>query len=112
MAELTVAVVGCGGAGNVHLDCWANLSGVRIAALCDRDSGTVARTAPQYEGAAAFTDLHAMLAQEPFDIVDVCVPPDQQFLVAEAALKAGAHVLCETPMTGQPEQAAALVALA
>ncbi len=112
MAELTVAVVGCGGAGNVHLDCWANLSGVRIAALCDRDGVTVARTAPQYEGAAAFTDFRAMLALEPFDIVDICVPPDQQFPVAEAALRAGTHVLCETPMTGHPEQAAVLVALA
>jgi predicted dehydrogenase len=112
MAELSVAVIGCGSAGNVHLGCWANVSGVRIAAVCDRNGVTAAQTALQYEGAAAFTSSEDLLARESFDIVDVCVPPDQQFEVASAALRSGAHVLCETPMTGATEQAAALVTLA
>ncbi|HZO88808.1 MAG TPA: Gfo/Idh/MocA family oxidoreductase [Chthonomonadaceae bacterium] len=112
MAELTVGVVGCGGAGQVHLSCWANLSGVRIAAVCDRDGVMAARTVLEYEGAAAFTRVEDLLGAGPLDIVDVCTPPDQQAAIATAALNAGANVLCETPFTGQPDAAASLVALA
>src|SRR5579871_2521465 len=112
MAELTVAVVGCGGAGNVHLRCWAHLSGIRIAAVCDLDSLRAARAAAQYPGAGAFTGAADLLASGPFDIIDVCTPPDQHFSVAEAALRAGANVLCETPLTTTLDDAQALVRLA
>lgn len=112
MAELSVAVVGCGGAGQVHLACWSNLSGVKIAAVCDVNGHVAARTAAEYEGAAAYTDVAAMLESGPFDVVDVCTSPDQHFTVAEAALRARANVLCEKPLTLQTDEARALVQLA
>src|SRR5438874_12281752 len=102
MAELVVAVVGCGGAGSVHLGCWSNLVGVRIAAVCDRDGVVAATAAADTPGAAAFTTLSDLLASGPFDIVDVCTPAGPQYEAARAALNAGAHVLCETPFTGEP----------
>src|SRR5436190_21860061 len=97
MSELRVAVVGCSGIGAVHLHCWANLSGVRIAAVCDADGLVAARTAGRIEGAAAFAEVGALLDAEPFDIVDVCVPPSERFKAAEAALRSGSNVLCEAP---------------
>jgi UDP-N-acetylglucosamine 3-dehydrogenase len=112
MAELTVAVVGCGGMGNVHLRCWANLSGARIAAVCDQDGVTAARTAMLYDGVAAFVELQDALAMGPFDIVDICAPPDQHYAAAEIALRAGCNVLCEKPLTPMPEAAWRLVQLA
>jgi len=112
MAELTVAIVGCGAAGGVHLACWSNLIGVRIAALCDIDGIAVARAAAQVDGVAAFTDVKALLDAERYDIVDICTPSIHQFEPARAALAAGANVLCETPFTGDPEQARRLVRLA
>lgn len=112
MADLTVALVGCGHAGSIHLRCWADQIGVRIAAVCDADGIVAARTAAQIEVAAAFVDYHDLLAMDAFDIVDVCTPPDTQFAIAQAALQSGANVLCETPFTGSPEEAAALVRLA
>jgi UDP-N-acetylglucosamine 3-dehydrogenase len=112
MADLTVVVVGCGAAGNVHLRCWAHLSGVRIAAVCDPDGLAAARTAMQVEGAAAFTNFRDVLAEGPIDIVDICTTADQHFAVAEAALRAGANVLCEKPLTTTVELAQALVRIA
>ncbi len=112
MADLSIAVVGCGGVGHIHLSCWANLSGVRIAAVCDTDGVAVARTAAQYAGTAAFTDVAAMLEAGPFDIVDVCTPTGEHIASVTAALRCGAHVLCEAPMTARPEEARALVQLA
>lgn len=109
MAELTVAVVGCGPAGGVHLACWSSLIGVRVAAVCDKDGVIAAHTAALYLGAAAFTDVRAMLASAHFDIVSVCVPAAEQYSVALAALQAGANVLCETPFTGDPARARELI---
>jgi predicted dehydrogenase len=112
MAELSVAVVGCGPAGQVHLQCWAVQTGVQIAAVCDTDGLLAARTAASYPGAAAFTDTQAMLNGMTFDIVDVCVPPGQHAAIVETALRAGAHVLCEKPLALDPNQARALAQLA
>ena len=112
MADLSIAVVGCGGAGQIHLGCWANLSGVRIAAVCDIDGLVVARTAAQYPGSAAFTDISALLAAGPFDIIDVCSSSAAHASSISAALRAGSHVLCEVPMTSNPEEAWALVQMA
>ncbi len=112
MAELTVAVVGCGAQGNVHLACWSNLSGVRIVAVCDTDGITAARTAAQYEGTAAFTGVYDLLVMQPFDIVDVCTPAAAQYEVTAADLQTGANVLCETPFTADTAQARRLAQLA
>ena len=109
MAELAVALVGCGGAGSVHLTCWQNLIGVRVAAVCDTNGLLAARAVANIDGAAAYTDVRAMLRTQPFDIIDVCTNPTQHFSVAEAALRAGANVLCEKPLTTSVEDARTLV---
>src|SRR5579863_1191098 len=105
MSELSVALVGCGAVGGVHLECWRNLSGVRIAAVCDLDGVTAAQTAGRFPGCAGFQDIKALLKSTTFDIVDVCTPAVSQFETVRAALNAGANVLCETPFTSNGDQA-------
>jgi len=112
MPELTIAVIGCGRAGRIHLQTWAKLVGARVAVVCDKEGVAAARAAALAGGAFAFVDAADALAVGPFDIVDVCTPPDQQFAVAQAALQAGAHVICESPFTASAREAEALVALA
>ncbi len=112
MAELTVALIGCGGVGSIHLACWENLSGVRVAAVCDLNGQAAAEAARRFPGCAAFTAVADLLAGGPFDIVDVCTTPDAQFAAAQAALQAGGNVLCETPLTGNIAAAQTLVQLA
>ncbi len=112
MAELNIAVVGCGAAGGVHLACWNNLVGVRIAAVCDADGNAAARAAAQYNGAAAFTGVGDMLASQRFDIVDVCTGAARHFDIASRALKAGANVVCDKPLALTSDSARALVLLA
>lgn len=112
MSELTVAVAGCGRAGVLHLASWAALTGVRVAAVCDRDGPLVARTLAHYPGAAAFQDCSAMLSGARYDIVDICLPPGDHFAAASSALRTGANVLCEKPLTTTVEDANTLVQLA
>lgn len=112
MNELTVAVVGCEGVGTLHLNGWALQSGVRIAAVYDGESLIAARTTMQLPGAAAFSEVKALLAADQYDIVDVCVPVEERAETVRAALRAGANIVCETPVGTTSAEARSLVVAA
>ena len=101
---LEVAVIGCGGIGGIHLSRWSNVSGARIAAVCDADAGKAHRTGAEF-GAEAHTDWRSLLEDTDFDVVDVCTPPDQHHAITLSALQRGANVLCEKPLSVNPRQA-------
>jgi predicted dehydrogenase len=107
MGDIRVAVVGCGGIGTVHLERWAQVSGVSLAAVCDADAGAAARAADTY-GAASFADWRDAVASD-VDIVDVCTPPNRHAEVALGALDASKHVLCEKPLARTAAEARTIV---
>lgn len=91
MVRDKVALVGIGKiARDQHVPALAASSDWELAATVSR-SGTV-------EGVESFTDFAAMLAARP-DIrtVSLCLPPQPRYAYAEAALKAGRHVMLEKP---------------
>ena len=91
MAREKVALVGIGKiARDQHVPALAASPDWELAATVSR-SGTV-------EGVEAFTDFAAMLAARP-DIrtVSLCLPPQPRYPYAEAALRAGRHVMLEKP---------------
>ncbi len=112
MNELTVAVVGCAGVGRLHLNAWALQSGIRIAAVYDSDTLVAARSAMKVPGAAAFSELRSLLGSASFDIVDVCTPVEERAAAAAAALRAGANVVCETPVATTASEARSIVNVA
>lgn len=91
MAREKVALVGIGKiARDQHVPALAASPDWELAATVSR-SGTV-------EGVEAFTDFAAMLAARP-DIrtVSLCLPPQPRYPYAEAAIRAGRHVMLEKP---------------
>ena len=112
MLDLSIAIVGCGPTGNIHIAAWAAQFGVRLAAVCDIDPERLTETAERVPGAAAFVDYRTMFASESFDIVSVCTPAVTHAPIVEAALLSGANVLCEKPLTDNFETAYALARLA
>lgn len=108
MAELRVAVIGCGGIGGVHLERWAGVSGARIVAVCDVDAAAATRAATRYN-AEAHTEWRSLLEAGDLDIVDVCTPPNQHAPIALCALDKGANVLCEKPLARTPAEARSIV---
>ncbi|HLJ56025.1 MAG TPA: Gfo/Idh/MocA family oxidoreductase [Chthonomonadaceae bacterium] len=112
MNELAVAVIGCAGPGRLHLAAWGLQSGVRIAAVCDPDTVVAARAAMKAPGAAAFPDIKSMLGLQAFDVVDVCVPLEERAEVVAAALRSGAHVVCEPSIGTTSAEARSLAAIA
>jgi D-galactose 1-dehydrogenase len=88
---MKIALVGIGKiAVDQHVPAIANSQDWELAATVSR-SGTV-------DGVEAFTDFATMLRARPdIAVVSLCLPPQPRFPYAEAALKAGRHVMLEKP---------------
>jgi predicted dehydrogenase len=107
---LNVAVVGAGLLGARHAKVYAEMAGCRLAAVCDVDGDRAATVAARH-GARGFTSLAEML-RTGVDAVSVATPDHAHYDPAAACLHAGAHVLVEKPLTIDPAEADALIALA
>jgi predicted dehydrogenase len=59
-------------------------------------------------GAVAFTDAAALIGRDDIDAIDVCVPSDHHAPFVLAALAAGKHVFCETPLALRLDEARAM----
>jgi predicted dehydrogenase len=97
VADVRVGVIGCGAQGSVHLDGYAQIDGVEVAAVCDLDPSRRER-ASAATGAAAYASHSDLLAAGGLDLVSVCTMPATHREIACDAFAAGAHVLCEKPM--------------
>jgi D-galactose 1-dehydrogenase len=88
---MKIALVGIGKiAVDQHVPAIANSPDWELAATVSR-SGKV-------DGIQSFTDFNEMLTQRPdIAVVSLCLPPQPRFAYAEAALKAGRHLMLEKP---------------
>jgi len=94
-------VLGASGIGKHHAKWWA-LEGATVCAFLGSSSESVAGTARLLADMFGFaghgyTSLDDLLDAERPEIVDVCTPPASHAAHVQAALVAGAHVLCEKP---------------
>jgi predicted dehydrogenase len=84
---------------------------VEMVAVARRDPALLARVQEEFGFEHALTDYRALLELD-LDGVVVSSPHAAHHEHAAAALRTGAHVLCEKPMTLDPAQAWELVGLA
>ena len=111
---LKVAIVGSGMIANAgHIPAWKNLeSKVEILGVQDRELEKAQNTAGRHGIAKSFGNLEEMLSEIEPDIVSVCTPNVSHASIAKTCLEAGAHVLCEKPLTTKVGDAKELYALA
>jgi len=95
---LRVGVIGTGFGARVHIPVFQRHPGAAVVAVCSAHLPRARAAARQQRIPAAFDDYRQMLAECDLDIVSVCSPPDLHAPMALAALRAGAHVLCEKPL--------------
>lgn len=107
-----VAVIGCGYWGPNLIRNFSALEESTLAAICDRDEARLAPLRRQYPAVRVATDAAAVLADPDIDAVAIATPVETHFPLAEAALRAGKHVLVEKPLTRRVDEALALVRLA
>ena len=110
---INVGLIGIGGMGRMHFDCYRNNPGAKIHAICDRSEAKLrgdwsdislnldpdAKVEPvDLSGVETYTEFEQMLADPAIDVIDICLPTPLHAKMTIAALRAGKHVLCEKPM--------------
>jgi predicted dehydrogenase len=95
--EITAAVVGTGFIGAVHIDAIRRL-GVNVAGLVGSSADRAKDKVRQLGVRRAYSSYDEMLADDSVDVVHITSPNDEHPAQAEAALKAGKHVICEKPL--------------
>jgi predicted dehydrogenase len=108
---MRLVIAGCGRiAQAAHLPALERIGGIEVAAVVDRSEFLVKEIAAKW-GAAAYTDAERALREADADAALITVPDRLHLQLAEAALRAGKHVLIEKPLTETSEQARQLAAV-
>ncbi|NEQ32464.1 MAG: Gfo/Idh/MocA family oxidoreductase [Leptolyngbya sp. SIO4C5] len=98
-ATLRAAVIGTGLISKEHLSFLKTSELSELVGVCDLSPAAADYAAEQFQAAAAFTDYREMLATAKPDVVHILTPPQLHKSMASDCLKAGAHVICEKPIT-------------
>lgn len=96
--QLTYAIIGVGGFGNLHIKELSLMDNTYVCAVCDKHEDAAHQTAEKYGIKSVYTDYNEMLEKETPDIVVVATSDQIHCEATVAALNAGCHVLCEKPM--------------
>ncbi|WP_438431205.1 Gfo/Idh/MocA family protein [Gorillibacterium sp. sgz500922] len=105
MGKWNIGLIGAGSISEAHLDAYRADPRAALAAVCDLNRDRAAAKARKYGAAAVYTDYAELLADERIDAVSVCTWNESHARIAEAALRAGKHVLLEKPLSRTVEEA-------
>jgi UDP-N-acetyl-2-amino-2-deoxyglucuronate dehydrogenase len=97
--ELRVVIVGLGFGKTVHLAAYRLASGYEVVALVGRDTERAREAARMSQVENGYSSLAEALERCRPDLVSIAVPPAAQSALAGEALRAGAHVFCEKPLS-------------
>lgn len=111
MPKLGIAIVGTGMIGAVHRRA-ALLAGAQIRGVAASSPQRALEVAQSWNVPRAYRDMEDVIADPQVQVVHVCTPNHLHNSMAQAALRAGKHVVCEKPLATTLEDAQALAALA
>ena len=108
---INVILIGTGVMGKTHYAAYKSLEGVNLAAVVDSRGETV-RADLGDDAVPIYTSLESAMAEHTADVVDICTPTPSHVPLSIQAMEAGAHVLCEKPMSIAGDEAAKITAAA
>ena len=94
---IRVGVIGAGWPGHRHAEGYKAAGGFELAAVADLIPARRKKMMEQFGVQREYADANALLADVQVDAVSVCLPNAMHLPIVLAALKAGKHVICETP---------------
>ena len=103
-----VAIAGAGFIGGVHARS-ARLAGARIVGVSASTPERARAAAPALGAERAFDSSEEHVQADGVDVVHICTPNHLHLPLAEVALAAGKHVICEKPLALDAAGAARLV---
>src|SRR5215813_6274391 len=92
------AVFGSGFMGRVHLEAIRRLGNVEIAAIASGQGEVARQLAAQFSVPRVEADYRKVLEDGSIDAVHICTANSKHFAMAQDAMKAGKHVVCEKPL--------------
>lgn len=107
--RLRAAVIGCGAIAHEHLPYLSESPRVDLVAVCDTSPALASFMQKRFRAGACFTDASEMLRQTRAEVVHVLTPPQTHAALIRMSLEAGAHVICEKPMTASADETEALL---
>jgi predicted dehydrogenase len=111
MKRLRVGVIGLG-VGAVHVQNFQACSNADVVAAADLDPNRLKNVGNANDVPNRYTDAIKMIRRENLDVVSIATPNKFHKPLTLAALKAGAHVLCEKPMAMNAAEAKQMLAAA
>ena len=111
---IKVGILGAGWPGLKHAEGYRAAGGFQVTAVADRIPSRRRALVQQFaqSGATEHADAEAVLEDDAIAAVSICLPNDLHAPVALKALKAGKHVIVETPPTLDAGEAKRLAAAA
>ncbi len=94
---MKVGLIGIGGMGFVHFNCYKKMEGIEIAVADIRVD--MAREKIKDDSIPVYASYEEMIERERPDFVDICTPSYMHADMAVYALEHGVHTLCEKPMS-------------
>ena len=109
--ELRVGVVGTGFIGRVHARA-ARVAGARLAGVASSTPERAAAAQRELGAECGYDSAEELIASEAIDVVHICTPNNLHVPLAQAAIAAGKHVVCEKPVALDSSDAAGLIVAA
>ena len=104
---MKVGLIGLGGMGFVHFNCYKKMAGVQIAVADIRVD--MAKEKIKDESIPVYASYEEMIEKENPDFIDVCSPSYLHADMSVYALEHGKHVLCEKPMSINSSEAKRMI---
>src|SRR3984885_16125247 len=111
MKKLKVAIFGIGFMGRVHTEALRRLGNVEVTGVAGRTASAAQKFADTLGIEHATGNYEDLLADPELDAVHICTPNELHFPMAQAAMKAGKHVLCEKPLASTIAEAEQMMPL-
>ena len=92
-----IGIIGAGWPGQVHARGCAEAGGFKVVAVADLIPARRKQVVSEFGASREFADAKELIDDTEVDAVVVCLPNHLHAKVSIAALRAGKHVVCETP---------------
>ena len=104
---MKVGLIGIGGMGFVHFNCYKKIEGMEIAVADIRVD--MAKEKIKDDSIPVYASYEEMIEKENVDFVDVCTPSYMHADMTVYALEHGKHVICEKPMSINSSEAKRMI---
>ena len=106
---IKVGIIGASFARDAYLPAFRHIAGAKVVALAWGRIDSARKAAEPYGITAVYDDWQRMLNDHAPDLVCIATPTDLHAPITLAAIKAGAHVLCEKPTAMNAGEARAML---